>query len=142
METWSKSRTRVAREHQASWTRRQQEDSHVTNAVTQDPPFPVHTISIEHKTVTAPQAMGHQHILVVVDMLTRFIVTAILTETVSAEETLSALIKHVFSFPLVIELDNGTAFQNEPRHPIPLPELENPRVLKVLAKTGHDFVDS
>eukprot|EP00965_Chrysotila_dentata_P233015 6199333-Pleurochrysis_carterae.AAC.2 len=50
-----------------------------------------------------------------VDMLTRF-VTAIPTKTISAEETLTALMEHVFtkySFPMVIKSDNGTAFRNE-----------------------------
>eukprot|EP00965_Chrysotila_dentata_P013813 458427-Pleurochrysis_carterae.AAC.1 len=48
-------------------------------------------------------------------MLTRF-VTAIPTKTISAEETLTALMEHVFtkySFPMVIKSDNGTAFRNE-----------------------------
>eukprot|EP00965_Chrysotila_dentata_P184508 6091091-Pleurochrysis_carterae.AAC.1 len=48
-------------------------------------------------------------------MLTRF-VTAIPTKTMSAEETLTALMEHVFtkySFPLMIKSDNGTAFRNE-----------------------------
>eukprot|EP00965_Chrysotila_dentata_P057475 1906729-Pleurochrysis_carterae.AAC.1 len=48
-------------------------------------------------------------------MLTRFI-TAIPTKTLSAEETLTALMEHVFtkySFPMVIKSDNGTAFRNE-----------------------------
>eukprot|EP00965_Chrysotila_dentata_P152556 5041370-Pleurochrysis_carterae.AAC.2 len=49
------------------------------------------------------------------DMLTRF-VTAIPTKTMSAEETLTALMEHVFtkySFPSVIKSDNGAAFRNE-----------------------------
>eukprot|EP00965_Chrysotila_dentata_P256429 6212535-Pleurochrysis_carterae.AAC.4 len=69
---------------------------HVATGVIQDPPFPFHTISIDHKTVTAPRATGYQYILVVVDMLTRF-VTAIPTKTMSAEETLTALMEHVFT---------------------------------------------
>eukprot|EP00965_Chrysotila_dentata_P211313 6186395-Pleurochrysis_carterae.AAC.5 len=58
------------------------------------PPFPFHTISIDHKTVAAPRSTGYHYILVGVDMLTRF-VTAIPTETISAEETLTALMEHV-----------------------------------------------
>eukprot|EP00965_Chrysotila_dentata_P252402 6210656-Pleurochrysis_carterae.AAC.5 len=69
---------------------------HVDNGVTQDPPFPFHTISIDHKTVTAPRATGYQYILAAVDMLTRF-VTAIPAKTMSAEETLTALMEHVFT---------------------------------------------
>eukprot|EP00965_Chrysotila_dentata_P103965 3432940-Pleurochrysis_carterae.AAC.1 len=48
-------------------------------------------------------------------MLTRF-VTAIPTKTLSAEETLTALMEHVFtkySLPMVIKSDNETAFRNE-----------------------------
>eukprot|EP00965_Chrysotila_dentata_P018415 612634-Pleurochrysis_carterae.AAC.1 len=48
-------------------------------------------------------------------MLTRF-VTAIPTKTRSAEETLTALMEHVFtkySFPVVIKSDNKTALRNE-----------------------------
>eukprot|EP00965_Chrysotila_dentata_P081568 2693041-Pleurochrysis_carterae.AAC.1 len=88
---------------------------HVATGVIQDPPFPFHTISIDHKTVTAPRSTGYQYILVVVDMLTRF-VTAVPTNTMSAEETLTALMEHVFtkhSLPMVIKSDNGTAFRNE-----------------------------
>eukprot|EP00965_Chrysotila_dentata_P055078 1827321-Pleurochrysis_carterae.AAC.1 len=75
---------------------------HVATGVIQDPPFPFHTISIDHETVTAPRSTGYHYILVVVDMLTRF-VTAIPTKTMSAEETLTALMEHVFtkySFPM------------------------------------------
>eukprot|EP00965_Chrysotila_dentata_P241989 6204628-Pleurochrysis_carterae.AAC.1 len=88
---------------------------HVATGIIQDPPFPFHTISIDHKAVTAPRATGYQYTLVVVDMLTWF-VTAIPTKTMSAKETLTALMEQVFtkySFPLVIKSDNGTAFRNE-----------------------------
>eukprot|EP00965_Chrysotila_dentata_P196953 6177909-Pleurochrysis_carterae.AAC.4 len=95
-------------------TRRQPED--IATGVTQDPPFPFHTISIDHKTVTAPRSKGYQYILVVVDMLTAF-VTAIPTKTMSAEETLTALMQQVFakySFPSAIKSsDNEIAFRNE-----------------------------
>eukprot|EP00965_Chrysotila_dentata_P125288 4142030-Pleurochrysis_carterae.AAC.1 len=80
-----------------------------------DPPFPFHTVSIDHKTVTAPKGTNYQYILVIVDMLTRF-VTAIPCVTASAEETLSILMNHVitkYSFPMVIKSDNGSAFRNE-----------------------------
>eukprot|EP00965_Chrysotila_dentata_P022201 734381-Pleurochrysis_carterae.AAC.1 len=43
-------------------------------------------------------------------MLTRF-VTAVPTKTMSAEETLTALME--YSFPMVIKSDSGTAFRNE-----------------------------
>eukprot|EP00965_Chrysotila_dentata_P215790 6189004-Pleurochrysis_carterae.AAC.1 len=90
---------------------------HVDTGVTQDPPYPFYTISIDHKTVAAPRSTGYQYILlVVVDMLTYFI-TTIPTKTVSsAEETLTSLMKHAFtkySFPMVIKSDNGSAFRNE-----------------------------
>eukprot|EP00965_Chrysotila_dentata_P146212 4828413-Pleurochrysis_carterae.AAC.1 len=51
-----------------------------------DPPFPFHTVSIDHKTVTAPKGNKFQYILVIVDMLTHF-VTAVPAVTTSAEET-------------------------------------------------------
>eukprot|EP00965_Chrysotila_dentata_P126782 4193250-Pleurochrysis_carterae.AAC.2 len=69
---------------------------HVATGVIQDPPFPFHTISIDHKTVTAPRVTGYQHILVVADMLPRF-VTAAPAKTMSAEKTLTALMEHVFT---------------------------------------------
>eukprot|EP00965_Chrysotila_dentata_P026379 873870-Pleurochrysis_carterae.AAC.1 len=74
-----------------------------------DPPFPFHTVSIDHKTVTAPKGTKFQYILVIVDMLTRF-VTAVPAVTTSAEETSTLLMTHVFtkySFPMVIKSDNG-----------------------------------
>eukprot|EP00965_Chrysotila_dentata_P038459 1278094-Pleurochrysis_carterae.AAC.1 len=80
-----------------------------------DPPFPFHTVSIDHKTVTAPRGTKYQYILVVVDMLTRF-VTAVPAVTTSAEETITLLMTHVFtkySFPMVMKSDNGSAFRNE-----------------------------
>eukprot|EP00965_Chrysotila_dentata_P091649 3026021-Pleurochrysis_carterae.AAC.4 len=131
MKTWSKSRMRVAKQHQASHSledgivRNQvvievqplwladwdgmltyceqmcqhcqicrgrdtpSAGGHVATGVTQDPPFPFRTISIDHKTVTAPRSTGYHNILVVVGMLHRF-VTAIPTKTMSAEETLTA----------------------------------------------------
>eukprot|EP00965_Chrysotila_dentata_P035143 1169342-Pleurochrysis_carterae.AAC.2 len=88
---------------------------HVATGVTPDPPFPFHKISIEHKTVATPRSTGYHYILVVLDILIRF-VTAIPTKTMSAEETLTDLMEHVFikySFPLVFKSDKGTAFRNE-----------------------------
>eukprot|EP00965_Chrysotila_dentata_P008787 286414-Pleurochrysis_carterae.AAC.1 len=46
----------------------------VAQQVMKDPPFPFHTdVSIDHKTVTAPRGTKHQYILVIGDMLTRFV---------------------------------------------------------------------
>eukprot|EP00965_Chrysotila_dentata_P191397 6174501-Pleurochrysis_carterae.AAC.1 len=76
--------------------------------VMKDPPFPFQTVSIDHKTVTAPRGT-------IVDMLTRF-VTAVPAVTASAEETSTILMTHIFkkySFPMVIKSDNGSAFRNE-----------------------------
>eukprot|EP00965_Chrysotila_dentata_P261431 6214252-Pleurochrysis_carterae.AAC.1 len=68
----------------------------VAAQVMKDPPFPFHTVSIDHKTVTAPKGTKYQYMLVIVDMLTRF-VTAVTAVTTSAEETLTILITHVFT---------------------------------------------
>eukprot|EP00965_Chrysotila_dentata_P160787 5309715-Pleurochrysis_carterae.AAC.1 len=35
----------------------------VATGVIQDPPFPFHTINIDHKTVTAPRSTGYHYIL-------------------------------------------------------------------------------
>eukprot|EP00965_Chrysotila_dentata_P147266 4862180-Pleurochrysis_carterae.AAC.1 len=53
----------------------------VAQQVMKGPPFPFHTVSIDHKTVTAPRGTKYQYILVVVDMLTRF-VTAVPAVTI------------------------------------------------------------
>eukprot|EP00965_Chrysotila_dentata_P257847 6213024-Pleurochrysis_carterae.AAC.4 len=46
----------------------------VATQVMKDPPFPCHTVSIiDHKTVTAPKGAKYQYILVIVDVLTRFV---------------------------------------------------------------------
>eukprot|EP00965_Chrysotila_dentata_P172169 5681484-Pleurochrysis_carterae.AAC.3 len=50
--------------------------------VMKDPPFPFHTGSINHKTVTAPKGTAYQYILVIVNMLPRF-VTAVSCATTS-----------------------------------------------------------
>eukprot|EP00965_Chrysotila_dentata_P014985 495832-Pleurochrysis_carterae.AAC.1 len=79
------------------------------------PPFPFHTVSIDHKTITALKGTKFQYSLVIVDMLTRF-VTAVPCVTTSAEEIISILMNHVitkYSFPMVIKSDNGSAFRNE-----------------------------
>eukprot|EP00965_Chrysotila_dentata_P132892 4394100-Pleurochrysis_carterae.AAC.1 len=36
---------------------------HIATGVIQDPPFPFHTIRIDHKTVTAPRSTGYHYIL-------------------------------------------------------------------------------
>eukprot|EP00965_Chrysotila_dentata_P116829 3861436-Pleurochrysis_carterae.AAC.2 len=80
-----------------------------------DPPFPFHIMSIDRKTITAPKGTKYRYMLVIVDMLTRF-VTAVPRVTTSAEETLWILMSHVitkYSFPMVIKSDNGSAFRNE-----------------------------
>eukprot|EP00965_Chrysotila_dentata_P156791 5180685-Pleurochrysis_carterae.AAC.1 len=87
----------------------------VATQVMKDPPFPFHTVSIDHTTVTAPKGTKYQYILVIVDMLTRF-VTAVPCVSTSAEETLSILMIHVitkYSSSMVIKSDNDTAFRNE-----------------------------
>eukprot|EP00965_Chrysotila_dentata_P025668 852469-Pleurochrysis_carterae.AAC.1 len=87
----------------------------VSTQVMKGPPFPFHTVSIDHKTVTAPKGTKYQYNLMIVDMLTRF-VTAIPRVTTSAEETLSILMNHVitkYSCPMVIKSDHGSAFRNE-----------------------------
>eukprot|EP00965_Chrysotila_dentata_P007172 233157-Pleurochrysis_carterae.AAC.1 len=45
----------------------------VAQLVKKDPPFPFHTVSIDRKTVPAPRGTKFQYILVIVDMLTRFV---------------------------------------------------------------------
>eukprot|EP00965_Chrysotila_dentata_P091331 3015479-Pleurochrysis_carterae.AAC.1 len=65
----------------------------VARQVMKDPPFLFHTVSIDHKTVTAQRGTKYQYILLIVDMLTRF-VTAVPAVTTSAEETLTLLMTH------------------------------------------------
>eukprot|EP00965_Chrysotila_dentata_P189605 6173404-Pleurochrysis_carterae.AAC.5 len=88
----------------------------VATQVKENPPFPFYTVSIDHKTVTAPKGIKYQYILVIIGMLTRF-VTAVPCVTTSAKEILSMLTNHIitkYSFPMVIKSDNGTtAFRNE-----------------------------
>ena len=80
----------------------------------EDPPFPFHTIHIDHKHVHT-KSEGFKYILIVVDRLSRFTIAIALAE-LKASETLRALINHcflIFSFPKVIVSDNGSPFNSE-----------------------------
>eukprot|EP00965_Chrysotila_dentata_P204068 6182114-Pleurochrysis_carterae.AAC.3 len=62
----------------------------------ENPPFSFLIISVGYKTVTAPIATEYQYILVVKYILT-WLVTAIPSKTISAEEIFTALMKHIAS---------------------------------------------
>ena len=85
--------------------------------VKMDPPFPFHTIAIDHKDLPESVDSPYRSLLVVVDELTRFVI-AIPVETKTERETAAALFDHVFStfaFPCVIRSDNNfrTGLQKE-----------------------------
>jgi hypothetical protein len=72
---------------------------------------------LKHNTHKGPLRLsgGYTHVLVVVCALTRFTLY-IPVRTTTGEETMNALITHVFSifgYPLVIVSDNGSSFANK-----------------------------
>ena len=81
-----------------------------------DPPYPYHTVYIDYKIMPKPlkgSTRKYRAILVVVDGLTRY-VTAVPVVDTTAESTVQALVKHVFSLysmPSVVRSDNGPEFQ-------------------------------
>ena len=83
----------------------------VPSATLGTPPYPFHTIYIDHKKVPRKSKDGYKVILIVVCGLTRYTL-AIPLKSTSSEETLAALVKYVysyFSFPQVIRSDNACA---------------------------------
>ena len=74
-----------------------------------EPPFPFHTLHLDHKTL-CPSG-GFEYLLIVVDRLTRFCFAKPQAD-LSAATTLRTLLTifHVFGFPMRIYTDNGSAF--------------------------------
>eukprot|EP00965_Chrysotila_dentata_P256248 6212484-Pleurochrysis_carterae.AAC.2 len=76
----------------------------VATQVMKDPTFPFHTLSIDHKTITPPKGTIYQYILMIVDMLTRFVTAVPCVTASAAEETLSIpgiarlLVRHIQQF--------------------------------------------
>lgn len=73
-----------------------------------EPPYPFHTIHIDHKDLSSRPSGGFSHILVVVCALTRYKVFIPVVST-SAEATFDALIERVtgiYGLPHVIVADN------------------------------------
>ena len=77
-----------------------------------EPPFPFHTVHIDHKTLS--ESGGFNYVLIVTCRLTRFTM-AIPQRKQNAHETIIALMRvfTIFGMPTRMYSDNGPAFKNE-----------------------------